>query len=308
MNLAILGPTACGKTRFAVELAQLLSKNTVAISVDSVQVYRGIEIGTAKPSQDERKLLPHLLIDIAELGSQYTAADYRRDVIACQKTLPKDQIVFFVGGTGFYFQALEKGMLSLNEEVPAELKANLQARMQAEGLPALYAELCELDPESAAKIKPQDSYRVLRALEIILSQGEKLSSLKNQHDPKSESIFKNQKLHKLGLFVDRTELRPIVERRAQQMLASGWIDEVENLRAKGLADWAPMKSVGYKEINAVLDGELESGQLLEQIVTSTMQLAKRQMTWFRRDPEIQWFDSVKDMQKAITESVKQLQQ
>jgi tRNA dimethylallyltransferase len=303
MDVAILGPTACGKTQLAVEVAQILGgqavvgARAVAVSVDSVQVYKGLNIGAAKPSQEELAALPHELINMADPGEQYTAADYVRDVSHTLERLSslKPQI-FFVGGTGFYYQALQKGLWDV-PAISSDVRDVLLERLESEGVAALHADLQTRDPVAAAKIHPNDRYRVLRALEIALEHGARPSELQNR--PNGGPLA-DRKVLQIGLFMDRTVLRERVRMRLKKMLAAGWVDEVRQLHQLGYENWPALQSVGYKQVQMLLRSELSEDQLEQAIETATMQLAKRQMTWFRRDPAIEWFDVTHGLDAART--------
>ncbi len=294
----VVGPTATGKSDFAIEAA--LRFGGEIINIDSVQIYSGVEIGAAKPTLEERRGVAHHLLGEIPEGGTCTAGDFRRralDVIA----RGGGGLFFAVGGSGFYAQALEKGMYPV-PEVPAAVRASVQADFDAVGREALHAELRERDPGSAAEISPNDTYRLFRALEVVRSlQGAELpqgrpeealtwSGLRRRFEGEAARARPFRVL-KIGLYRDRQVLRAAVARRARRMLERGLVEEVSALRAKGLGGWAPLLSVGYKETQDVLDGRLAGDRLAEEIATHTMQLAKRQMTWFRRDPGIQWFDA-----------------
>lgn len=282
----VVGPTGVGKSHFALEAAKALKG--VILNCDSVQTYKDLDIGTAKPSLEERSQLPHFLFDAVEAGSVLTAGDFRRLALSIlESELPKHP-VFAVGGSGFYIQALDKGMFEI-EKIEAQKEAAIRASLEKKSEQDLYQELKTVDPESAEDLNPNDSYRIQRALMIYHGLGRKLSELKKN--------FRPQKLPypvvKIGFSMDRVKLRERIETRAKAMLDAGLIDEVKALVERGLRDWPLLQSVGYKQVLQFLDGELAENELLPEIALRTMQLSKRQMTWFQRDKDIQWFDLTK---------------
>jgi tRNA dimethylallyltransferase len=293
--LFVVGPTASGKSDLAVAIAERSAKVGVKcpeiINCDSVQFFAGVNIGAAKPGPELLMRAPHHLVGHVPVGARYTAGDFRRDalqVITCGGTF------LAVGGSGFYVQALEKGMYEV-PEVPLGIRNRLEAEAQTpDGLKSLYEEFSLRDPFAARKVAYADRYRILRALEILRAHPNgSLTEIRErfavEQPPRPFTV------HKVGVFCSRERLRERIELRTRQMLERGLIDEVTRLRteihALGLSGWAPLRSVGYQEVQNFLDGVLERERLEEAIVTSTMQLAKRQMTWFKREPGIRWFDS-----------------
>ncbi len=279
----VLGPTAVGKSNWAVECIE--ERGGVILNCDSVQAYKGLDIGAAKPSRDVRQKIGHFLFDIVELGEVLTAGDYRRMALpVLERELPRHP-VFAVGGSGFYIQALEKGMFEM-EKVDPPKEAAIRARLDQIGLKAMFEELSRFDPEMAEELNPNDSYRIQRALIIYHGLGRKLSELKKEFRPKKLPY----PVLKAGLRTSREELKKRVTLRAEEMLRAGLIDEVKALLNRGLGTWPLLQSVGYKQALMCLHGELPRENLLDEIVLRTMQLSKRQMTWFQRDKEIHWFD------------------
>lgn len=282
----VVGPTASGKSSFALELARKL--NAAIANSDSLQIYSGLDIGTAKPSLKERSELPHYLFDIVPLGHTFTAGDYRRAALeVIEKQIAKQDLVF-VGGSGFYIQALDKGM---NEvlPVPPEIIMSLDESEKENGLLHLWHQLDQSDPESAAKIHPNDGYRIKRALSVIMTSGKKWSA-QQARTKDDQHLSSRYSIKKIGIKWERSELQARVELRTRDMLDNGLIEEVQTLVQKGFENWAPLQSVGYKETLDFLAGRISEKELFELIVQSTMQLAKKQMTWFKRDAEIKWYD------------------
>jgi tRNA dimethylallyltransferase len=280
----VVGPTGVGKSGWALEMAQ--HTNGVILNCDSVQSYQGLDIGTAKPTVEEQKVAPHFLFDVMKPGEVLTAGDYRRMALEVLEQELPSRPVYAVGGSGFYIQALEKGMFEIDKVEPAKESA-LRARLDQQTLKDWYEELKELDPETAEDLNPNDSYRIQRALMIVLGLGKRLSDLKKQFKPKTLPY----PLIKVGLKMEREHLRTRIEARTRTMLEHGLIREVEGLLKKGLKDWPILQSVGYRQVMMVLQGELAESNLLEEITLRTFQLSKRQMTWFQRDKEIRWFDT-----------------
>lgn len=281
----ILGPTASGKTRLAIDLAKEFGGEI--ISCDSIQVYEGLNIGSSKPTAVEQQGVKHHLLSTVKTGEKYTAGDFRRDALSILQN-SKQKIMWIVGGTGFYFKALEFGMgenPKMNDEGRAKLMSEWQSKPSAE----FHKELRDKDPVRAKEIDKNDSYRIFRAIEI-LRLGHIPSELKKQF--KAETF--PYPLLKIGVQVEKEILRKRVETRVQSMLTAGWISEVEMLRKSHSENWDPMQSVGYKEINEFLEEKLKKEELPSLITTKTMQLAKRQMTWLKKDSSVHWMQ-IKNM-------------
>ena len=287
----VVGPTGSGKSDLALALADEFGG--AILNCDSLQTYKRLDIGTAKPTREERARIPHHLFDVMEPGEVLTAGDYRRMALEVLARELPHRTVFGVGGSGFYIQALEKGMFDVGKPSP-EIESEVRAEAERLGLSAMYAKLTKEDPDYADQISPNDSYRILRALIIIRDSGKSVTDLK--------ASFQVEKfpypLLKLGLLPSREELLPRVEARARRMLESGLIDEVRALIRDGHGDWPPLQSVGYRETVAYLKGEIPEEKLLPLIVEKTMQLAKKQKTWFKRDTEIRWLP----LASAVTEA------
>ncbi len=284
--LYVVGPTATGKSQLAIELASELGWPIV--NCDSVQVFDRTLIGTAQPTVVEQKTVPHYLFGYVQPPKTLTAADYLQDVV---QTLQSNQLsqCLFVGGSGFYIQALEKGLYP-ESHTSEETKNQVEEIWQSKGVEGAYLWITERDSEFAKKISVNDHYRVRRAMEVMLGQNKTMTELKHQLQSEDHSVLPSHRKIKMGINCERSLLRPRVEKRTQAMLATGWIDEVKQLRAEGLGSWHPMLSVGYKEVQAYLDGKISLRELPEKVVTATMQLIKKQQTWFKRDSEVHWFE------------------
>jgi tRNA dimethylallyltransferase len=287
----IVGPTASGKSALALDLA--LKFKAGILNCDSLQTYKRLDIGTAKPTPEERNQAPHFLFDVLAPGEVLTAGDFRRLAMeVLERELPK-QMIFGVGGSGFYIQALEKGMFDVPKP-KVEVERVVREEIEEKGKEWAYNELKKLDPEYAEDINPNDTYRIGRALIIIRDSGKKVSELRRQF-ARTRFPFP---LLKLGLAPEKEELLPRIEARTAAMLKAGFLDEVKALMQAGWADWAPLQSVGYRECRLVLDGELAPEKLGVTIVEKTMQLAKKQKTWFKRDSEIHWLDAMNPLPEA----------
>ncbi len=280
----VLGPTASGKSRLALELA--VASRLPILNVDSIQMYKGLKIGSAIPSSQDMKLTSHFLYAFVDKGQQLTAAGYVESVRKLISTKDfKDSHLLFCGGSGFYLQALTKGMYPV-AKADAELNRKIDERIETEGWEAVYRWILDHDPALQRTVHLNDHYRIRRALEMILLSEKSPLELEKNLTP---SPVEGYRKIKIGLFADKEDLRKRVETRAKQMLHEGFIDEVQELNQKGFADWPPMQSVGYKEVGQFLRGELSQDDLLPAIVLANMKLIKKQLTWFKKDAEIKWF-------------------
>lgn len=279
--ILVVGPTASGKSDLALKLAEEF--NGAILNCDSLQFYQRLDIGTAKPTQEERARVPHFLFDFVPPGEVLTAGDYRRAALEILQTELQSRPVFGVGGSGFYIQALEKGMFDVPKPAPEKDKA-VRERLEKQGLPALYAELQRRDPEYGEDINPNDSYRIVRALVLMDDSGKTVTEVRSQFRPQPFPY----PLLKLGLAPSREELLPRVEKRTEDMLRRGFLTEVRDLVRDGWENWPPMQSVGYREVLQFLRHEIPEERLAPLIVEKTMQLSKKQKTWFKRDVETKW--------------------
>ena len=284
----LMGPTASGKTSLAIELVRHLPLEI--ISVDSAMVYRGMDIGTAKPGREVLKAAPHHLIDICEPTESYSAGRFRRDaMVAIEEIRKNNRIPVLVGGTGLYFRSLEKGFSDLPATDPA-LRARLTEMLRAHGSAALHAELTRADPAAAQRLHPNDAQRIQRALEVYEMTGTAFSVFTAQgrlgHLP--------GKVVKLALVPsDRRMIRERTRQRFIRMLENGLVDEVRGFFGRGdmHEDLTSMRMVGYRQVWSYLAGRLNYSEMQEKTVIATRQLAKRQITWLRREENTTWFDS-----------------
>ncbi|WP_404374948.1 tRNA (adenosine(37)-N6)-dimethylallyltransferase MiaA [Vreelandella aquamarina] len=284
----LMGPTAAGKTDAAIALHEQLGHQL--ISVDSAMVYRGMDIGSAKPSAGELARAPHRLIDIRDPADPYSAADFREDALQEMRQISAaGQVPLLVGGTMLYFKRLVEGVANL-PAADAAIRERLEAKRQAEGLTGLHRILAEVDPASAARIHPNDPQRLMRALEVFYASGRPMSELWAEQQPET---FPWRVLSIALAPNDRQVLHQRIAQRFETMLGEGLIDEVAALRKRndihlGLPS---MKSVGYRQVWEYLDGAYDQGELLSRGVIATRQLAKRQLTWLRSWPSLNWIDS-----------------
>lgn len=287
--LAIAGPTASGKTSLALAIAQHLEPSGGAeiISVDSALVYKGMAIGTAKPSAAELASVRHHLIDIRDPLNAYSAAEFARDALTCvEDIVSRGKLPLLVGGTMLYFKALFEGLNDMPAADP-DVRARIQAEAQAEGWPALHAQLKILDPVTAARLAPADSQRISRALEVYRISGQALSSFQLKNI--TSETTNNQALNASNVPLlsleptDRAWLHQRIEQRFDEMLAKGFLNEVAALRSRGdlRADLPSMRCVGYRQAWEALEGSLPMSELRDRGVFATRQLAKRQLTWLR---------------------------
>lgn len=299
--LIIVGPTASGKTGLSVELAK--QRNGEIVSADSMQIYRHMDIGTAKPSMEERQGIVHHLMDVVEPWESFTVAQYRRlaveviDDIASRGKLP-----IVVGGTGLYVNSLIRGWSFSNTPPSETVRKEIQTFYEEKGRDRLYEELSKVDPESAEKIHPNNIKRVIRALEVFRETGKK----KSLSDAKSADLPIPFDHTLVGLTMGRDRLYRRIEERIDIMIQQGLLQEVRQLVEMGAdRNWQSMQGLGYKEILAYLDGESTWDEALYLLKRDTRRYAKRQWTWFRRLEEIHWIDmdALVDPEEAMVQIV-----
>jgi tRNA dimethylallyltransferase len=287
LAIFLMGPTASGKTALACELSERFPLDLV--SVDSALVYRGMDIGTAKPDAATLARYPHALVDIRDPAQPYSAADFSDDaLVAMQSISARGRVPLLVGGTGLYFRALQQGLSAL-PQADASIRQRLGAEAQQLGWPALHARLAQLDPAAAARIGSNDAQRLQRALEVIELSGRPLSELQQRGH---ETPFPWRVL-KLALMPrDRSVLHERIARRFDIMLADGFLDEVRALRERGdlHADLPAIRAVGYRQAWQYLEGKIDAAAFRDQAIFATRQLAKRQITWLRSDLGARFFD------------------
>lgn len=277
--LLLAGPTASGKTDLALALAERAPIEIV--SVDSSQVYRGFDIGAAKPDRAIRARIPHHLIDIRDPHETYSAGEFVADAIAAIRDIrSRGRMPLLVGGTMLYFNALVRGLASLPTADPA-IRERIDRRAEERGWPALHAELAQIDPQAAARIHPNDPQRIQRALEVYEASGRPISAWQRETTPAAGLRFRRDAL----VPSDRTVLHERIERRFRDMMAAGFLAEVENLLARpDLPRHATsLRAVGYRQLSAHLAGECTLEEAVQRAIVASRQLAKRQLTWIRAD-------------------------
>lgn len=286
--ICLMGPTASGKTPLAVKMVQHFPCEI--ISVDSAMVYRGMDIGTAKPDAATLQMAPHRLIDILEPTQAYSAGQFRQDAIGeIEAIQAAGKIPLLVGGTMLYFRVLQQGIAAL-PQADAVIRAELQSDIQQHGLHALHAQLAAVDAAAAGRINPNDSQRIQRALEVYRLTGKTITALQQEHtQPSNDYTF-----YYLGLRLqDRQQLHERIAQRFNLMLAQGLLDEVRGLFHRGDLDatMPSIRSVGYRQVWDYLLGLTDYEAMRMQAIAATRQLAKRQMTWLNAWPDLHWLDA-----------------
>lgn len=295
----LMGPTAAGKTDLAIELTKVLPCEL--ISVDSALVYRGMDIGTAKPSRALLDKYPHRLIDILDPSQSYSAADFRNDALqAMAEITSRGKIPLLVGGTMLYFKALLEGLADMPAADP-EIRAQIEAQAVSRGWQALHDELASIDPVSAARIHPNDPQRLVRALEVFRVSGVSMTALRQQQTEQSAQASASGR-HQLPYTVanlaiaptDRKVLHDRIAVRFRQMLDEGFVEEVVALRSRGdlHSNLPSIRAVGYRQVWDHLDAKLTWDEMQERGIIATRQLAKRQFTWLRSWQNLHWLDSL----------------
>ena len=291
--ILIVGPTAVGKTEISIHLAERL--NGEIVSADSRLFYRGMDIGTAKPTTEEQTCVPHHLIDIANPDEILSLAVFQqkaREVIEDIHT--RSKLPFLVGGTGQYVRAVTQGWTPPEVEPDEALRSELERQKEENGIYWLYEKLKELDPEAAEKIDPRNYRRTIRALEVIMNTGKKFSEQRGQSDSPYHLVT-------IGLTRPREELYQRVDARIEMMFPNGFVDEVKGLLEKGYSPSLPtMSAIGYRECISVIQGELTEEQAKVQIRHATRVYVRRQANWFKKsDPNILWFK----VENGVTEEI-----
>ncbi len=281
--IVIVGPTAVGKTKLSIELAEHF--NTEIISGDSMQVYTGMDIGTGKVTEKEKRDISHYMIDIKHPDEPFSAAEYQKAVqLYIQEINQRENIPILVGGSGLYIQSVLFDYDFSERKRNIEITKNLEKRLKEEGNDALYKELRCIDKEQAEKIHPNNYRRVIRALEIYESTGLTMSEF---HKKQTSSSNYNHFI--IGLEMERKTLYNQINTRVDQMIEQGLIDEVNNLYKEGYADCQSMKAIGYKEIIPYLKGEIDLNTAIDTLKRNSRRYAKRQYTWFKNKMDIKWY-------------------
>ena len=294
--IVICGPTGVGKTSVAIETAEVF--NGEIISADSMQIYRHMNIGTAKPTLYEQSCIPHHMIDIVDPDEPFNAAEYAKMAYEIMLKLHGHGIIpFVVGGTGLYIKALIHGLFS-DGQVDPRIRKHLKDTAAIHGPEFLYHRLIECDPETAKKIHPNDTHRIIRALEVLEITGKSISKYHREH----RFTDKPFKVLKIGLHMDREVLYNRINRRVDTMMAAGLVDEVKGLLGMNYTkDLKSMQSIGYRHVVDFIEGSLSWDETIRTLKRDTRRYAKRQLTWYKADSEIVWIepDRLSDIRRII---------
>ena len=299
--VCVVGPTACGKTKMGVLLARAYGGEVV--SADSMQIYRGLTIGTAAPTAEEMEGVPHHMVAVAEPEEHWSVARFAAAADECVRDiLSRGKLPILVGGTGLYLDAVVSGRDFAAGQAGGEVRAQLQARLEREGIAPLLEELRQADPAAAARLHPADTKRILRALEVFLETGETITA----HNQRTRALPPRYRAVYIGLaFRDRADMRALIDARVDAMMRAGLLEEVEALLARGVPrDATCLQAIGYKELLGYLDGACTLGEAVEEVKLRSRQYAKRQLTWLRRNPDIHWivWEKERDFAKAFQEA------
>lgn len=295
--LVIIGPTAVGKTKLSIEMAKRFEGEI--ISGDSMQIYRGMDIGTAKIKPEEMEGIPHHLIDIREPDESFSVAEFQQLVRAkISEIAEKGKLPIIVGGTGLYIQSVIYDYQFSDAAADEKFRLQLEERAKNEGVEVLHQELTQIDSESAGQIHPNNVRRVIRALEIYHCTGKKVSDVQSEQQP--DLLYETALI---GLSMDREILYKRINMRVDLMMEEGLLTEVKQLHDQELRDCQSIQAIGYKEIYDYLDGIISLEQAVENLKQNSRRYAKRQLTWFRNKMSVQWFDvtEVQNFPKKLTE-------
>ena len=296
--ICVVGPTACGKTRLGVLLAKKYDGEVV--SADSMQIYKGMTIGTAAPTEDEMEGVPHHMIAVADPAEQWSAARYAQAAIPIvEDILARGKRPILVGGTGLWLDAVVKGHGFAGGCAGGAVRKELQDRLAREGIGELLEELRQADPEAAERLHPADTKRILRALEVYRETGKTISA----HNAETAALPPRYDAVWIGLqFRDRADMKALIDRRVDKMVEAGLLDEVRSLLQSGLPrDATALQAIGYKEFLGVLDGTATEAEAIAEVKLRSRQYAKRQLTWLRRNPDIRWiwWEKERDFARAL---------
>ena len=296
--LCVVGPTACGKTAMGIALAKRY--NGEVVSVDSMQIYRGMTIGTAAPTQEEMEGVPHHMVAVAEPTENWSAARYAAAAIpVVDDILARGRLPILVGGTGLWLDAVVKGHGFAAGHAGGEARKELQQRLEREGMDPLWQELERIDPEAAKRLHPADEKRVLRALEVYLETGKTIT----QHNEETKAIPPRYDAVWIGLqFTDRQDMRRLIDLRVDKMVEAGLLREVQELLASGIPrDATALQAIGYKEFLGVAEGSITAEEAIAEVKLRSRQYAKRQLTWLRKNQNIHWifWEKQRDFARAL---------
>jgi len=282
-----MGPTGAGKSDLALEIAERLAAEIV--SVDSAMVYRGLDIGTAKPAREDRERIPHHLVDLLDPADSYSAGQFVRDALSTMQAIQaRDRLPLLVGGTMLYFHALLNGLARL-PSADVEIRREIDARLARDGSKAVHAELERIDPEAAARIHPNDPQRIQRALEVHRLTGRPISALQRER----LAPLAGARVGRFVISPSRDELHERIGGRFERMMATGFLDEVARLHARGdlTSDKPAIRAVGYRQLWQHLEGQTSLEEAVRNGIVATRRLAKRQMTWLRALSRAEWLNS-----------------
>ena len=296
--LCIVGPTACGKTALGVALAKQC--NGEVVSADSMQIYRGMTIGTAAPTAEEMDGVPHHMIAVADPGESWSAARYAAEATrVVDDILRRGKLPILVGGTGLWLDAVVKGHGFAAGHAGGQARKKLQSRLEQEGMAPLWAELERIDPAAAKRLHPADEKRVLRALEVYYETGKTIT----QHNEETKAIPPRYDAVWIGLqFRDREDMRRLIDLRVDKMVQAGLLEEVRGLLASGIgADATALQAIGYKEFLGVAAGTMTEAEAIAEVKLRSRQYAKRQLTWLRKNEAIHWiyWEKERDFARAV---------
>ena len=295
-----MGPTASGKTHLGLSLAERFHGEI--ISCDALQVYRGMDVGTAKAGADERKRVPHHMLDIRNPGEDFSAGDYQRSARQCLDAIRSNgNLPFVVGGTGFYMRALIDGLF----EGPGRsdsLRVRMRRIVERRGSACLHCALRRVDRTAAARLAPADAARIIRAYEIYILTGRPMSWWTRQ----PRDALRGYKWLKLGIALPRPLLYERINSRVEEMFEAGFVEEVRELRGRYPRNSQAFKAIGYREITAYLEGRLTLRQAVGETQQESRRYAKRQMTWFRSDADVHWLDGAIDQGTLVAKAAKRV--
>jgi tRNA dimethylallyltransferase len=297
--VVIVGPTASGKSDLAIQLAERLGGEVLVC--DSTQVYRHFDIGTAKVRFAQQRGIPHHLIDLVEPQEIFTAGEYRRGALqVLEDVRRRKKLPILTAGTGLYLRALLQG-LSDAPERSDQLRDRLRGKSKKHGAEYLHRLLARLDPEAGDRIAPRDTPKIIRAIEMRVLAGKSVGEI-HRGDRRG---LQGYDVRKIGLRPPRAELYARIDRRVEAMVAAGWIDEVRNLIRMGApADGKPFQFIGYSELRQHIEGHLERGPAIQQIQQATRRFAKRQLTWFRKEADVEWLAGFGDQPDVLANALR----
>ena len=296
--VCVVGPTACGKTTLGVLLAKKF--NGEVVSADSMQIYRGMTVGTAAPTPEEMDGVPHHMVAVADPAEQWSAARYAQAATPIiDDILARGKLPILVGGTGLWLDAVVRGHGFAGGHAGGEVRRQLQQRLEREGIEPLLAELRQVDPASAERLHPADEKRILRALEVYLEAGKTITA----HNEETKKLPPRYDAVWIGLqFEDRADMKALIDRRVDKMVEEGLLEEVRGLLESGLPrESTALQAIGYKEFLGVADGTATEAEAIEEVKLRSRQYAKRQLTWLRKNSDIHWifWKKERDFERAL---------